>query len=492
MVDEYEEESTDVFGMPKMVKKYNITYRDVKEFSRPCCENIPPTEFYFDLKARDIKTAFVAHRKKIHRKKLMAEYGVSADDYSGVISRFEDSSLQSEMLRDLGGVSFLFDKNDKDNPWIYECYIMDYDDEGQEVPMVITMFGDRAIRSEKNSYGQPPFVVASPIIMPHRMCGRGVAELVVDLQKLKTMLTRFMLDNVYFQNSGMMIVNPFRLNADSLKSANRPGGVAFTKFDIDPSSAVFPVPMKPMPSYVMQFLEYCDVMKENRVGVTRYNQGLDSKTLNKTATGISIITTAAQQRIELIARIFAETGVRDLFRALVQMNIDYFDQAVNIKLNDDWVQINPEDIDGKFDVVVDVGAGVGSKEMQFQQKTQMLQTYGMIAKILGPASQTIFGIENVKNIIKGMWEDLGYKDTMKYVAPDMPPGMGQAGMMPPGLMMPPMGGMNGPGRPEEMGGPAGPGAGGGATAGAPDFDQLLRELGSGMPSGVQGGGPQGY
>ena len=61
-------------------------------------------------------------------------------------------------------------------------------------------------------------------------------------------------------------------------------------------------------------MEYLEGQKENRTGITRYNQGLDANSLNKTATGISAILGQSAQRLELVARMFAETGISELFR----------------------------------------------------------------------------------------------------------------------------------------------------------------------------------
>ena len=93
---------------------------------------------------------------------------------------------------------------------------------------------------------------------------------------------------------------------------------------------------------------------ENKTGVSRYNQGLDASSLNKTATGISQIMSASQQRIELLARCFAETGVKDLFHNLAEMNINFLDIPTAIRINSEWKTVRPEDIDVDFRVLIDV------------------------------------------------------------------------------------------------------------------------------------------
>lgn len=413
------------------VMTHDVEAQEVKRISKPMAENVPPEEFVFDYKARELKDAFCAHKKRVHKNHLR-KYGLDDEEIQEAIDEVNESTntIVIERFRDLGGSSFIVDDKDKNFVYIYECYLDDYDEEGTPVPQKVVIFGNKVVQAEENTYGRPPFVVMSPIIIPHRVCGRGLAELVVEIQKLRTALVRYILDNIYFQSNGMMVVNPYRIDVDSLQDANRPGGRVFTTYDIDPSTAIFPVPVTQLQGYVMKMLEYIEgPVKENRTGITRYNQGLDGKSLNRTATGVTQIMNAAQQRVELVARIFSETGMRDLYQAFVDMNIEFFDIEVNLKINEQWHTVRKEDIDGEFDVIIDVGSSTGTKEMAYQQKMQMLNTYGMMAKFLGPATQGIFTLDNVKNIIRTMWEDLGYRNTDLYVAPDRPQGgaVGQPG-----------------------------------------------------------------
>ncbi|MHC4616415.1 MAG: portal protein [Planctomycetota bacterium] len=404
---------------------YDVSVREVRErISKPNFENLPPEEFIFNLMGRSIETMFCAHKKKVHRNALK-KYGLSSEDVKNEIERVESEGLVLERFKDLGGATFVTD--DKEGPFvfIYECYMNDYDKDGETIPKKVVIFADRVLTEEENSYGKPPFVVASPILMPHRLCGRSYAELLIEIQQLRTALVRYILDNIYYQNNAMRVVNPYRVDLDSLLNGNRPGGVALTKYDIDPDKALFNIPIEPIPPHVLKMLEYVEgPIRENRTGVTRYSQGMDASSLNDTATGVTQIMSASAKRTELLARVLAETGMKDLYNACVQLNIDYFDADVNLKINDEWQMIRPEDIDGRFDVTVEVGSSTGTKDMQYQQKVQMLNIYGMIAGVLGPQTVEIFNAGNIKNMIRNMWEDLGVRNTDLYVAPDQTGGAG--------------------------------------------------------------------
>jgi hypothetical protein len=411
---------------------YDISGKQItKRISKPVLQNLPPEEFGFDIRARAIQEAFCYHQKKVHWKKLK-KYGVTKEDVRAMKSKFDPegtaAGTPSEVrarFEDLGGPGFISPKGEPHMVYIYESYIDDYDENGDPINMQVIMFGDKMLHHEKNSYKTPPFAVISPILVQHRMIGRGIIELTAEIQKLKTALIRYILDNIYFQNNGMRVINPFRIKLESMLSQNKPGGVVTTIDDINPSEAIYNIPMGQLPSFIMKMVEYIDgPMKGRRTGIVDFQQGLDSKSLNKTATGISIITSAAQKRIELMARNMAETGIKDLYNAVVQMNIDYFDREQNIKVGKKWTNIQPENIDAVFDVNIEVGSFSSNAEMAFQQLNMMLDRYmslgAGITQATGDPSQVgqLFDIDNIKNILKQMWETLGFKETDQFMTKD--------------------------------------------------------------------------
>lgn len=390
----------------------NVEGRQVEHVSQPVIECLPPEEFIFDVHAKSIKDLkFCAHKKPINKLEVK-KYGLDPDEITAEIARFDDDPTAMERFADLGGYQYYTDAIGSDYVYLYECYFNDHDKGGNKVPIKITLIGDNVVDCEENSYGRPPFSVLSPYRVPHRLIGKSVAEIIYELQQLKTHLVRFIMDALYFSNNQMKVVNPFRINITELITNNRPGGLVSTKVDVDPSSAIFPIPNAGLPSHTLQMLEFIDEMKENRTGSTRYNQGLDANSLNKTASGISMIMNAAQLRMELLARLFAETGVTDLIESIADMNIQFLDQQTALKINNEWKFVKPEDIDCKYDVMIDVGVGTGTSEMKVQQLMQMLNTYQM----LGHSGVPIFTDENIYNIVQQIWELLGFKNSAQFLS----------------------------------------------------------------------------
>jgi hypothetical protein len=178
--------------------------------------------------------------------------------------------------------------------------------------------------------------------------------------------------------------------------------------------------------------------------------------------------------MELIARIIGE-DIKKLCQAFVNMNLDYFDAEINLKINDQWVQISPEMISGEYDIIIDVGAGTGTKEYEFQQMMQMLNIYQGVGQALGPMAFQVFDINAIKNMVREMWTILGRKNPDKFLAPDMPPGM------PPGI-----GGQIGPAV-----GQGTPGGGGGPSPMGPPAPAAMPPGNGGVPQGIPMGAPVG-
>jgi hypothetical protein len=232
-----------------------------------------------------------------------------------------------------------------------------------------------------------PFASLTPVPIPHRFFGLSEADLVMDLQLIKSTLARQLLDNLYHLNNQRLVVTMASedgVNLDDLLT-NRPGGIIRTR----PGSAVVPIANEPIGGVVLPALEYLDTVKENRSGVTRYNQGLDANSLNKTATGVTQIMTASQERQLLVARIFAETGVKDLCRGLLQLECEHRTQPRMIRLRNKWVDIDPREWATLTDVTIDVALGTGNKDAELQKRLMLLNVQKEFAmqgltNIVGP------------------------------------------------------------------------------------------------------------
>lgn len=246
------------------------------------------------------------------------------------------------------------------------------------------------------------YACLGPIPMPHRHVGLSVADLVMDLQKIRSTLLRSYIDNLYLQNNGRFAISD-RVNLDDML-VSRPGGVV--RVEGDPNGAIMPLVHPSNGAAAIQGLEYIDTQKENRTGVTKYNQGLDSNSLNKTMGGITQIMNAAQQRIELIARVFSETGVKDAFLLVHELLKKHSDKPLAMRLNNQYVDVDPRQWKTRTDMTVSVGLGTGNKDQQQQHIATIMQ----VQEKAMMAGLPITDAKKIYAAAKRLAENAGFKD----------------------------------------------------------------------------------
>lgn len=163
---------------------------------------------------------------------------------------------------------------------LYECYTkLDWNNDGVLEDMIITIVDDVVLRVEPNYMGRHPFFAISPTKDPHRIwVKRSYAELIGELQDLKVALTRQIVQNIALTNDPKMILAEDAINIDDYVKGR---AVIRKKANHPMQDVAMSMPVNQLSPYTYQFLEYIESQKENRTGITRYNQGLDANTLNK-------------------------------------------------------------------------------------------------------------------------------------------------------------------------------------------------------------------
>jgi hypothetical protein len=250
---------------------------------------------------------------------------------------------------------------------IVEHYVrMNYDGSGPALYRVTTGSRDTPILLTRD--GKPdieridfiPFAAMTPVPITHRFFGRSVADLVMDIQRVKTALLRALLDNAYLANNPRTEVSETHATTETLDDllVSRPGGIVRTKMPGGLNILAHP----DIGANVFPLLEYHDSVREWRTGVTRQGQGIDANALqNQSATAVAQIYSVAQAKMKLVARIFAETGIRDLFSLLHATIRKHGQEAQAVRLRNQWVAVDPRDWKERNDMTIQVGLGSGGK-----------------------------------------------------------------------------------------------------------------------------------
>ena len=391
---------------------YNVTVRKTNTEGRVCIAPVPPEEFIIERGAVGLDDSLLTgHRFRRtvswwisqghDPEKVRKAAGLGSLDLSGErAERFFGEDITGADTSDDESTALV---------WGVECYLqVDYDGDGIAELRKVTAVGDQDYEILDNEeVDDHPFAALSPILMPHKFHGMSVADQVTDLQLLRSTLWRQMLDNLYLANEPKRVVVDGQVNLDDLLS----GGniVRATRPD-----AVREVVVPFVAKETFPMMEYIDSVMEGRTGVTRYAQGLDADALNKTATGINILQQAGQQRPELIARVFAETGVKRLFRLVLGCVTKYQQKARMIRLRNEWVPMDPREWKNNYDMTVNVGLGTGNKQEQIATLTNLLEIDKGIVEMQGGVDGPLVTAKNLFNKLAKLIEASGLKAVEPY------------------------------------------------------------------------------
>jgi hypothetical protein len=402
-------------------KLYNCIIKRTTSSGKVKIENIPPEEFLIQRSAKSIEDAdFVAHKVLKSRSDLI-QMGFDRDIVDDLPTQ-NTVTMNDERLARFADIdeSSLNDAPDESTQdiEIYECYVkIDMDGDGiAELRKVIVAGGNANTILENMPCDFIPFCSLTPVPMPHRFYGRSVSELVEDVQLVKSTVMRQLLDNMYLTNNNRVAIMDGMVNLDDLLTS-RPGGVVRTKQP--PSQVMLPMQNQTISQQAFPLLEYLDTVRETRTGVTRYSQGLDADSLNKTATGVNTLMSQSQMRMELIARVFAETGIKDLFRRIFELTVKYQNKERIVELNNKFVAVSPTEWKNRYNISITVGLGAGSKDQQIVMLNNILQKQLQAFQLQGNKEYPMVTLKNIYNSLAKIIEEAGLKNVENYfVNPD--------------------------------------------------------------------------
>lgn len=413
--EEYGEEGVDEMGMP--MSDYSVSHDVViKRMSYGGMikvDNIPPEEFLVSKRAASIEDAdFVAHRTTMkvgdliqmgYDRELVEKYAgyTELDTSSEVQNRFED--VESSDATDSSDMSMR-------DVLVVESYIKsDYDGDGvAELRRVVTLGSGFEI-VENETFDHVPFACLSPILMPHRLVGRSIAELIMDLQLIKSTVLRQLLDNIYLTNNARVAAVEGQVNLDDLLNS-RAGGIVRMR----QANAVQVLQPPMVGQNAFSLLQYLDEIREQRTGLSKASMGLDADALQSTtATAVAAQMSAAQGKIEMIARVFAETGVKQLFRLVLTLCLHHGKKEQMIRLNNKFVPIDPSNWKHEYDLSVNVGLGSGQTNEKMAFLAQMAQKQEQILLQLG-AENPLVDLQQYRNTLAELASMAGFKDASRF------------------------------------------------------------------------------
>ena len=395
-----------------------ITYDQVlTKSNQPIIEYMPPSELRYTPDSSNIQGA----KYKAHRKIVTGDY-LKRREREGVyqnidfaISKVTDGNTEYEtydIAMDSNKSNSNIRLSDEDVASrqfeLYEAYLsVDFNGDGIFEELIVHAIGDTPISIQKNEMELAPFFIAnaenSPIVIFDKE--NSFTENIEQHQLLKTAIFRQIIINVAKNNSPRTFIDQSKVDMDAIMNNEE-----YIPVTGSPRESVYDGSQLPISTLAMNILEYSQNEIESQTGSTRYNQGLDSNSLNKTATGITAIMGSAEKRMKHMARMFAETFVIPVMKFIVLLNQKYMDGQQVFRLTDENVVIDKSELDIDYDLIINVGTGAGTREAQIQYLMILInQIYPQLqqAGIVTPQSWY--------EIVKDLLEKMGIRNVSNYL-----------------------------------------------------------------------------
>jgi hypothetical protein len=386
---ERQEETVDESGQIVVATVHDVEFRRVSKSGRPRVDNVPPEEYRISADARSVdpcNARMVGQEREITRSDLI-DMGFDRE----VVDRLPahtSTTLRGDENRARR------DKTDEDRDatrdrsqdkiLVQEAYVrVDYDEDGRAELRQIIKAGNEILSNEP--IDRQPFHVISPQPMPHKHFGQATAEKVIDVREVSTTLLRQVLDNLYHSNNPGHAVWEQGMGENTLDDllTTRVGRIARFSRPVGESYAPMTVPFTAGSSFPM--LEYFEKVKRDRTGVSSDSEGLTPDALKNIQQSVMAqALDMGRMKIEAVARIFAETGIKSLMMHLHEILLKHQKKAEIVKLRGEWVQVDPQEWRTRLDMTINIGLGIGSRESNlihlnaiWEKQTQMAEGGGM-------------------------------------------------------------------------------------------------------------------
>jgi hypothetical protein len=394
---------------------YDVRIRRNIPRNKVAIEAVPPEEFLIAREARDLDhAAYVGHRSLKTMSELIA-MGYKKEDIEKYASQGDVFSINYEaQTRNPAIMSFMMHADNPDPSMRRVLYVESYvriDKDGDgiaELRKVCSIGNSHHILHDEVAT-DVPFAFFCPDPEPHMIIGQSIADQTMDLQQIKSSIVRNTMDSLAQVIHPRTVVVEGQVNLDDVMN-NETGAIIRARS----IGAVQPLAEPFVGQAAMPLIAYMDQIRAQRTGISQASQGLDPDVLQSTTkAAVTATVQGAQERIELIARLFAENGMKRLFKGLLKMVVRHQDRPRTIKLRGKWVEVDPRYWDADLDVQVNVGLGHGTDSDKMAFLMQIAAKQEQIMQILGPANP-LADVSKYRNTLAQICTLAGFKDASRY------------------------------------------------------------------------------
>lgn len=374
---------------------FSFTIR--KKDGKVCTALVPPEDFSVSRDTVKLGvTPYCAHRSRMRAYELL-ERGLSAEQVARLPSYGTDDE-EIDLARDTVGEH---DEPMSSNGEFRQVEVIEHYLRVRDGYWRVLTDSTNTIKLEKEKVKSVRFFAITPYPVTHRFYGLSVADKLLEIQRIKTALLRMMLDSGYFALNQRMAVSEDGASEHTLNDLlqnepNRP-------VRMERMGAVQPLSSGGINFDAFSALEYMSVESEKRTGIVRNAQGLNPDTLHDTARGAMALMGAAQRRTRFIARIFAETGIKDLFLGVHAIVRENATGPAKARLRGKWTDIDTTSWGNRSDMTIDIGVGSGGSDQQLAAYQMALEIMQAVTQQQDPA-RPIVTPENVYAMLKKFFE----------------------------------------------------------------------------------------
>ena len=409
VVDEVVEEFDSAVGIPF----YSLRIRRTKRTPRYVVECIPPEQFLIDSEATSIDDAIYVGRRKLATVSELVAMGYDRDiiEENAGTGGFEENLevlVRNPADQSFFGITNATDET-TDRVFYVESYVrVDKDGDGIAELHKVCSVGNGAYILHDEVVQHAPFSILSPDPTPHTIFGQSIADQTMDIQLIKSSIMRNTLDSLAQTIHPRTVIVEGQVNIDDVLNVET-GGVIRARAPgmVTPLSEPF------VGQQALGVMAYLDEIKTQRTGISRASQGLDADVLQSTTNAaVQAQLTSSQERVEMIARLFAD-GLKRCFQGLLKLVVQHQDKPKIMRLRNEFVPIDPRGWDAGMDMTVNIALGRGSDEQRMAFLMQIIAQQKEVIQLYGPYNPLV-DLAQLRDALAEVTQLAGFQDPAKF------------------------------------------------------------------------------
>ncbi len=275
----------------------------------------------------------------------------------------------------------------------YGYYDLNKDDEAEPVLMIWS--DNKLLRATESPFpfGPIPFDNAVYSKVPFSIYGATMEDLIGDYQRLRTSITRGIIDNMANSNNGTKFIRKGSLDAVNFNRLKRGDKIVELNMPTQTTAdaLIYDGNFNALPPDIYKMLEDTQKEQQDLTGISNLAIGsFNQRSINQTATGSSIMASMSQKRLMYIVRHIMDM-MESVFSKWCALNAELIDEVSIIDSTGEHISIAGMElpVDG-FGIKVHTPTQ-GLKEKRLMDLGTMLQQVAPMSNVLGaePAIQII-------------------------------------------------------------------------------------------------------